>query len=247
MRTVILLLIISYANSLSFFNEDTLSYEKVPSEKVMDWRLSFNIVNSVPQNEFQDNYQSSALGWDIALAYGIGNSPASVGLDFNMLFFDPFNSIEFNDETYEAANRLYMINLPVRFSPRLPITENFAFTPFFEVLGSYMIYDSRIQFNPRDNHFDDVDVTDVTIDNELNSSWGWGFGVGYTLELVSGSSGDHSGRLNLETKLRYISGQETTYYKVTVFDENYPDGEFTEYRSRTEQITFHIGISIEFE
>lgn len=201
-----------------------------------------NFSNSVPQNEYMDNLQTAGPGFGFIGGYRFEPIPISVGGQFDMVFFGGDtkyynyklpNGWTYARDTLTTSSWAMPITAFVKIEPNL---FNFAY-PYLEAFAGFTMMNASANYKSNYGINDDK--------NEFSANFNYGFGLGTSIKLADFILlPNNITRMLLDVKFRYMSGNETDYYKV----KSNSDGSvtFDKFRSKTDQVFFNLGLVFYF-
>ncbi len=204
--------------------------------------FGLNLQLGLPQGPFQDQLDEIGFGIHGMAGYLIPNTPVMLGLDAGFLTFgtdrrdEPLSSnipdVRVRVEnSYNMANFNFLVRLTGRDAHFRPYAD-------FLVGFNYLFTDSvvRSRGGSQEEVFRDTNFDDFTL------SYGVGAGMRFMVWDVSGT-GQGQGRLYINTGARYMAGGKAEYIQPGSITTEGGELDFDVSRSRTDLLSFHLGVT----
>ncbi len=204
-----------------------------------DFTSDINIFAGLPQNDFKDNLDRTAVGIDLSIAVKIPSSPIQLGAEAGIMTYGMDSRKEsFNPNIPEVkvtVNTSYDIlngHLFLRFEP-----ETGRIKPYLDALFGFKYLFTETEIENHGN-FDSI-ASDTNFDDTA-LSYGIGAGLKIFLTEVSGNN------LYLNLKSRYLLGNEADYLQPGSITINNGQLNFDKNTSGTDLLQIELGLSFGF-
>lgn len=211
--------------------------------------LAFDL--GLPRNEFRENITNPGFGIGGHIAVAPHTAPIMYGLEFNYMMYGNENqSVPFNNSSagrvnvdLQTTNSIVTGHILTRLQPKAGMLR-----PYIDALAgfNYLSTNSSI----KDQRTNEEIAGSI---NFQDAAFSYGAGVGVMFELSRGEFGDdengitHFGSTLLDFRIRYMRGGEAEYLREGSIKEDPNDASkviYDVYKSRTDMLTFQIGIAI---
>lgn len=231
----------SVVNSFSQTTADEAKIVEQLKQTPLKGHFGIYFNNSIPQKELYNNLQRSGPGFSLNGGYTL--EPLTFGMQADFLFYGGDTKyFTYNRpggwkgavDTVTYQNMIIPVTFYVQFKPNVA---NLIY-PYVEGFAGFNLMSATADFKPAYGPKDDK--------SDFSGSWNYGVGVGTKIKLVDFIQLPNSyTRLMLDAKLRYMRGTEANYAMVKqILPDSSP--EFKTYRSKTDMVTFQLGVSFEF-
>lgn len=198
-----------------------------------------NLFFGIPQGEFQENLDATAIGINGSVAFAIPSSPLSLGLELGIMTYGTDSRDEsFNPNIPEVTvevNTMYDIftaHTFIRYEARSGVMR-----PYIDGLVglNYLFTETNIQDQ---NNYQTI-ASDTNFDDTAFS-----YGVGGGLKFRVAQTETNQYLINL--KGRYLLGSEADYLQEGSLEVVEGQLFFDESTSKTDILTIHVGLSVKF-
>ncbi len=213
--------------------------------QAQNWEFGVDFILGSPQGDFGRTVDDLGYGLDLYGAYQLRNSPVALGLDIGFLTYgttrrtEPFSpNIPEVNVRVSTSNNIAFGHLLTRIQP-----SDGVIRPYLDGLFgfNYLFTESRI----RDERSQDEIASSTNFDDITLSG---GFGAGSKFHIYRTFDEDSNRLINLflDLRARYILGGEAEYLREGSIQRDNGNLIFDVERSRTDLLTFHIGIVFQF-
>lgn len=221
------------------------------SQSGFSQRGQFGIAFSagLPQSEFHETLNDNGFGVDGNLAFRLGESPFSLGAEFGYLIYgSESRNVPFSQtipDVYvdvETSNNILQSFVFLRAQ-----NDKGAIRPYLDgLLGfNYLFTRTSIQ---DDSFFQEEEIAGSTNYDDFAFSYGGGGGVMIRLHDPDPDAEpiDKRATILLDLRLRYLYGGEAEYLRQGGIERINGEVLLNPVRSRTDMLTFNIGLAFVF-
>jgi len=207
-----------------------------------------NFSLAYPQKDFKKNIDNVGIGGAGHFAYRFGRSPFLAGASFGFWIYGshtrsvPFN--EYVNEVYvdvTTTNSFVMGHLIFRVQPQAgPVR------PYIDGLLGFNFLSTSTEISSEDSDWDrDNKIAGSNNSNDAASNIG--FGGGLMVRVYDAASRGREGGLQgvfVDLGIRSLKGGKAEY--MTVREQEEGKFVFDRYKSETDLVTYHLGVSFDF-
>jgi len=225
------------------------SAQSTPATAQVQPEVTGNFSVGLPQGGFGDNVSRAGVGGTLMAGLRFPGTPALIGLDFGYMNYgierrsEPFSStipdVRVNVRT---TNDIILTHLLLRMQP-----EDGAVRPHVDGLFGFKYLFTSTRIEDRGSRDRDPIASSVNFD-DIALSFGVGGGIDIRLaQPTPRSDGQPSIRaVYLNLGARYLFGEEAEYLRRGSIDRTGDRLAFDVRRSRTDLLTFGLGVTLQF-
>lgn len=228
----------------SFFSVSAFSAEQFYAN--LNFSLGF------PQNEFKDNVDNIGLGGFGQFTYRLPETPVHVGASLGFLIYGSDSRKEsFNPNIPEVkvdvttTNSILIGHLLMKIQAR-----SGTLRPYMTGLFGFNYFQTRTSVKSEDDWEDDEEIASSTNFDDATLSYGGGAGLLIRVYTPSTSEVRENGGLSgvyIDLGVNSLFGGEAEYLKKgSILQDDDGNLIYDVYRSKTDLVTWHIGVSLEF-
>lgn len=212
-------------------------------QKPLYGMFGISFTNSVPQNEFYDNLKRSGQGFSLYGGYNFVPVPMTLGMQVDFLFYGGDERIfRYKNQggwTYLRDTVSYQnMIIPVTFFLQVRPNIGEYIYPYFEGFAGFNLFSASSDFKSG------LGIQDTK--DEITAGWNVGVGAGTMIKMVDFITlPSYYTRMLLDVKARYAKGTNVEYYMVKQINPD-TSPEFRKAKSKTDLITFQVGLVFEF-
>jgi hypothetical protein len=209
------------------------------------WQGGINLMVAAPQGTFAHHLEDYGGGLNLELSFKPPSFPFGMGLTFDY--------IRYGDESRREPLSTTIPDLSVDVTTSNNIVRGGFFVRIQPNLGQWRPYlDGVVGFNylftrtSLDNMYtsegDAVDFGSTNFDD-----WAFNYGIrsGMMLRVYDGPSHDSKNTWYIDFRVAYLPGSEADYLKQGSVIRNGGDVTYAAERSRTDLLSFHLGVTVE--
>jgi hypothetical protein len=228
----------------------SVSFISVFSSERFNVNLNFSL--GFPQNEFKDNVDNIGLGGFGQFTYRLPETPVHIGASIGFLIYGSdsrkeYFSPDIKEVTVDVTttNSILLGHLLMRIQAR-----SGTLRPYMTGLFGFNYFQTRTSVKSENNWDDDDEIASSTNFEDATLSYGGGAGLLIRVYHPSMSEIQENHGLRgvyIDFSVNSLFGGEAEYLKKGSIHQN-EDGNliYDVYRSKTDLMTWHIGVSLEF-
>ncbi|MES2765873.1 MAG: hypothetical protein V4642_08400 [Bacteroidota bacterium] len=214
-------------------------------------QAGLGLILGLPRNEFRDNVTNPGFGIGGHIGYAPNKMPLMFGVEFDYMAYGmETTKVPFNESTtgrvnvdLQTTNSIVSGHLFSRLQPATGLLR-----PYVDALVGFNYLNTSSSVN--DEYSDQSIASSI---NFQDGAFSYGAGAGVMFKILDGNLGEdqmgetHFGTTLLDFRVRYMKGGEAEYLKRGSIKEDPNDKTkvtYDVYKSRTDMLTFRLGVAI---